>query len=109
MKMEERLANMSLNHKAKLANRLLRKVYTGTQDLSDITLEQVCNEWDKHPESRCVINLVLKGYGFIDMRSITDWLPGIGLWLNPIKMEADIDNTMKYSVLTECNKKEVLQ
>jgi len=103
MKMDERLANMSVNHKAKLCNRLLRKVYTGTQDLSDVTLSQVCEEWDKNPKARVFIEMLFKGYGFTDRRKITDWLPGYGLFYNPVKMEAGIDSTLKYYTFNRQN------
>lgn len=96
MKIDERLANMSVNKKAKLCNRLLRKVYPSTQDLSDITLSKICAEMDRNPKAKIFLDMLLKGYGFIDTRKITDWIPYHGLFYNPIKMEAEIDKTLKY-------------
>lgn len=98
MKIDERLANMSVNHKAKLCNWVLKKVYPGTQDLSDITLSQICEEMDRTPKAKVFLDMLLKGYGRIDICKITDWIPGYGLFYNPVKMEVEIDKILKYYV-----------
>jgi hypothetical protein len=96
MKLEERLANMSVNHKAKICNRMIRKVYSGTQDLSELEFSVFVAEYEKNPNVRALCGGIMQDYGIGDLRKIQDFMPPIGLWINPMKCEEQIDSSIRY-------------
>ena len=98
MKMEERLANMSVNHKAKLCNRMMRKVYTGTQNLEDLPLSTLVSEHENNKGTRCFTYKMFSEFGIGDIRKAFVTLPWGKLFINPVELEKEIDSSIKYYV-----------
>lgn len=96
MKLDERLANMSVNHKAQICNRMMRKIYPGTPDVQDMPLSEFAKEYDNNPQIHFISGSIFRAYGIDNHVKATDYFPHVGIFVNPIKCETEIDNSIKY-------------